>query len=196
MQHLLLKASFNRRSFITTTCLAIALASFHWILSLLTIPQAFNKMKFFAIAFLMIVLVGSTFGAKFWCGHSSISPGACCWSGERQIAGMKHSSVNSFPAPCPNGMTRKSIITDANIGTGNRCYSCARSAWRMTKNNVTSSMKLDWHYEKRKITITRIEKSITKISNVSIVINCIAWMFIAITEFYNVIKYHITFYQN
>ena len=101
----------------------------------LTIPQAFNKMKFFAIAFLLIVLVGSTFGANYWCGHPRIAANACCWNGEKQSAGWKHSSVNRFPShpmkSCPSGFTDiKSVITDSKLprAWSDKCYTCAKRA--------------------------------------------------------------------
>merc|ERR1711962_1501786 len=90
-------------------------------------PPSFQKMKFLAIAFLMIVLVGSTFGANYWCGHSRAPANACCWNGEKQSAGWKHTSVNSFPK-CPSGMTRKSVITDSKLPYSDRCYTCAKRA--------------------------------------------------------------------
>ena len=121
---------------------------------------SFQKMKFLAIAFLMTVLVGSTFGANFWCGHGAVSAGTCCWNGEMESAGWKHSSVDNFVSSsgCPSGKTRKTVI--AVPGTSHKCYSCARSAWGISKSNFASSMKSDWQYEKRTIIIITIARKV------------------------------------
>merc|ERR1711962_1768398 len=100
---------------------------FSYNLSKLSLNTIVGTIALNLIAF-VTVLVGSTFGANFWCGHGAVSAGTCCWNGEMESAGWKHSSVDNFVSSsgCPSGKTRKTVI--AVPGTSHKCYSCARSA--------------------------------------------------------------------
>merc|ERR1712055_233178 len=121
-------ASFNRKSFNNNNLFSYSLSKLSLNIIFVDHPPSFQKMKFLAIAFLMIVLVGSTFGANYWCGHPRIAANACCWNGEKQSAGWKHSSVNSFPKSCPPKSYRKSVIGDSKLPFGDKCYTCAKMA--------------------------------------------------------------------